>query len=325
MNLPYISVVVPCYNCENTIHHLLTSLETQDYSGDYEVICVDDGSTDETPRKIKGFESVIYIYQKNNGPAYARNTGAAKARGDVLAFTDSDCIPESNWLTLLVKGFEVEGVVAVAGSYGIANSQYRLARGVHLEILFRHYHIMNRYVRAFGSYNVAIVKRVFDDMGGFNVSYRRASGEDNDLSYKIIHAGFKIYFQREAKVKHFHPQKVMRYLQEQYRHGFWRVMLYRHHPEMKKGDDYTFWKDIIEPPIVLGLLLIFFMFLFQVSTGNFFLSCLMLFIIFEVFFGLIYCRHFFDGVYFGVVMALRSVARTAGFLVGVLSFLISKT
>ena len=54
---------------------------------------------------------------------------------------------------------------------------------------------------------------------------------------------------------HFFPIKIFKYLKEQYRHGFWRAKMYQDHPKMSKGDDYTFWKDIIEPPLVIAVLL----------------------------------------------------------------------
>ena len=103
---------------------------------------------------------------------------------------------------------------------------------------------MPQYPKSFGSYNFCIKKNIFDEVNGFDENYKNASGEDNDLSYKIGNAGYKIYFNKEMLVKHHHPEKVWKYLKEQYQHGFWRAKMYKDHPCMIMGDDYTYWKDI---------------------------------------------------------------------------------
>jgi len=113
---------------------------------------------------------------------------------------------------------------------------------------------MPSFIRAFGSYNVAIPRHVLQATGGFDPVYRRASGEDNDLSYRIIKKGWRIAFRPQAKVAHFHPEKLWVYLMEQYRHGLWRAKLYKAHPDMTGGDDYTRVRDRIEPILVLGIL-----------------------------------------------------------------------
>jgi GT2 family glycosyltransferase len=77
---------------------------------------------------------------------------------------------------------------------------------------------------------------------------------DNDLSYRIIKKGWRIAFRPQAKVAHHHPERVWKYLLEQYRHGFWRAKLYKAHPDMTGGDDYTRVRDRIEPILVLGIL-----------------------------------------------------------------------
>ena len=319
-SLPYISVVIPCYNCAKTIGSALNALKQQSYAGLYQIICVDDGSVDTTADVIRSFDNVTYIYQENAGPAQARNTGADKALGDILVFTDSDCVPEVNWLDRLVEGFISDEVGAVAGSYGIVNKEFRLARGVHAEIMFRHHRLMGQYVRAFGSYNVAILKKIFFSVGGFDGSYRHASGEDNDLSYKITQAGYKIFFNREAKVDHVHPISVRRYLGEQYRHGYWRAKLYMQHPDMRRGDDYTFWKDMVEIPFVGILFILFSLAIFNLNMASLYFLLFLGFVVFETFFGILFCRHVIDGVFFGGVMALRAVVRTMGFLLGGVKF-----
>src|SRR5262249_59732497 len=88
---PFVSVIVCSYNGGRTLAACLDSLGKLDYPA-YEVILVDDGSTDDTAYVAAQFPGVCYIHQSNHGLSHARNTGAAAAKGEVLAYTDSDCI-----------------------------------------------------------------------------------------------------------------------------------------------------------------------------------------------------------------------------------------
>lgn len=248
-----VSVIIPAHNASQSIGEAVRqSLSQAKGSLQLEVIVVDDGSTDNTARVAESAGATV-IRQQNAGPASARNRGWQSASGEIICFTDSDCVPAKDWVVNLLKGFTDWQVGAMAGSYDIANGRSWLARWVHQEIIERHSR-MPSFIRAFGSYNVAIPKYVLQETGGFDAGYRRASGEDNDLSYRILKKGWLIAFRPQAKVAHHHPERLLRYLKEQYRHGFWRAKLYRNHHDMLSGDDYTRLKDRLEPILVLGIL-----------------------------------------------------------------------
>ena len=94
---PQFSVIIPVYNGEGTIAECLEALASQDMPRrEFEVIVVDDGSTDGTAAIVKQFD-VKYIHQENTGPATARNVGVKNAQGKIVVFTDADCVPEPNW------------------------------------------------------------------------------------------------------------------------------------------------------------------------------------------------------------------------------------
>jgi len=323
MGYPKASVVIPAYNAQHTIVHAIQAALTQTYPGDIEIIVVDDGSTDRTAEIVQSFREVKYIRQDNAGPAAARNKGASVGSGQFIFFTDSDCIPHRNWIDKMMKCFTDDNIGVVCGSYGIANQQSILARAIHREILYRHHFLMPRFPKAFGSYNFCVRRQVFVETGGFDETYRRASGEDNDLSYKILKKGFRIYFAKDALVDHYHPTGTGKYLKEQFRHGFWRAKMYRDHPDMAGGDDYTFWKDMAEVPLALASCAgLFFTILYPWFFKFLFFLIIIPFILFEVAFAFVMLRAIYVSFYFGGVMFLRSFARTCGLSTGILVFFV---
>lgn len=324
MITPRISVVVPAFNCEKTIAPCIESILAQSHPV-AEIIIVDDGSLDKTADIVRSYKNVIYVHQSNAGPASARNLGESKATGDLVFFTDSDCLADKDWITRSVAHFDKDGVAVVSGSYGISNPQFRLARCVHQEILFRHERLMPHYPKSFGSFNFGIKKEIFRQIGRFDETYRRASGEDNDLSYKVLKHGYKIYFDPSSKVNHYHPTRVVKYLKEQFRHGFWRVKMYQTHPQMAKGDHYTFWKDMLEVPMALFIMLFMFLSLLRSEFSKPALILCVILLLIEFYFGFVCTKKINDGIYYGFVLFLRSFARTLGFSAGIFYFLIKKT
>src|SRR5439155_26798108 len=111
---PRVSVVVCAYNAERTMEACLASLETLDYP-DYEVIVVNDGSKDRTLEISERFPFCRIISQENKGLSAARNVGAEAASGEIVAYTDSDCVADSDWLTYLVGTIEAGDLAACGG------------------------------------------------------------------------------------------------------------------------------------------------------------------------------------------------------------------
>lgn len=245
-----VSIVIPAYNAERTIGQAVSCAKGQrGLPAPPEAIVVDDGSSDRTAEIVEAL-GVRCIRRPNAGPAAARNAGFRNSHGDYVLFTDSDCLPDSHWAARMIQAFRQPQVGAAGGSYTMANEGL-IASGIHWEIISRHRRFA-RYVRALGSYNLAVRRDVMEAVGGFDETFPAASGEDNDLSYRISAAGYKLRWVADATVGHFHTQRLGKYLREQYRHGFWRAKLYRRHAGLMSGDDYTLAKDILEQPLVLA-------------------------------------------------------------------------
>jgi cellulose synthase/poly-beta-1,6-N-acetylglucosamine synthase-like glycosyltransferase len=235
-----ISVIIPAYNAEKQIPLCLDSLSNQSLPKDqYEVIVVDDGSTDRTKEIAGEYEAVRVIAQANQGPAAARNNGASQSKGDILLFTDADCVPTPNWLEEMLKPFSYPEVVGVQGAYR-TNQKENVAKFAQAEIEQRYQRMArNERIDFVGSYAAAYRRTEFQRHGGFDTRFPIASGEDADLSYTLSKAGHKLVFNPDAIVYHQHPSSLRRYLKTKFYRGFWRIKLYRKHPQKTITDSYT--------------------------------------------------------------------------------------
>ncbi len=247
------SIVIPVYNAERTLEKVIDACLNQDCPKDsLEVVLVDDGSVDSSSEIAKRYvnHSLRYIYQENAGPAKARNTGWKDSSGEIICFTDADCVPEKGWVSKLVACYSSQDIGGVGGSYSIANRDKLLSACIHEEIRERHLR-MPRVVNYLGSFNLSYRRKVLEEVGGFDESFRQASGEDNDLSYRVIKKGYTLIFNEDAKVGHYYPESLIKYLKQQLVHGYWRVKLHHKHPKMLKGDVYSGLFDYIQPPLFL--------------------------------------------------------------------------
>ncbi len=113
---PFVSVVIPVFNAADMIDELLQSLLVLDYPADhYEIIVVDNGSTDNTRQLVEKYPVILLEERETPGPAAARNKGIRHARGEIIAFTDADCVADRNWLKMLVADHEDLSIGAFAG------------------------------------------------------------------------------------------------------------------------------------------------------------------------------------------------------------------
>lgn len=237
-----ISIIVPCYNAEKTIENCLNSLLKQQTKKSFEIIVIDDGSGDYTRfivRKIaKKNKRIRYFWEKNSGPAVARNFGAKKARGEIIVFVDSDCIAEKNWLEEITKPIK-ENIVGAQGRYR-CNQKELIARLIQLEIE-KNYEKMEKadFIDFIGSYSAAYLKKVFEEMNGFCTEFPIASGEDTELAFRINEKGYKMVFAPKAIVWHTHPKTIGHYLRIKFYRAAWRIKVYRKHSKKIVKDSYT--------------------------------------------------------------------------------------
>lgn len=235
-----VSVIVPAYNAMDYIGHCIQGLVSQTFTREeYEVIVVDDGSADTTAEIVKAFP-VRYFFQKNSGPAAARNKGAEEAGGEVILFTDADCVPKEDWISEMVRPFEDPEVMAVKGGY---RTEQKSLTARFAQVEFEERFEMLRKAESIDmvdTYSAGYRRSVFLSLGGFDTSFPVANNEDTDLSYKMSAAGHKMVFNPDAVVSHLkHPDTVWRYARLKFWRGYWRMVVYRRYPDKMLKDSYT--------------------------------------------------------------------------------------
>jgi lipopolysaccharide/colanic/teichoic acid biosynthesis glycosyltransferase/glycosyltransferase involved in cell wall biosynthesis len=235
-----ISVIVPAYNAAEVLPACLAALQAQTLPPDaYEIIVVDDGSSDGSFALAASHAGVRAIQVPHGGPAAARNAGVQAARGTLLAFTDSDCVPTPDWLAQLTRPFENPEVVGVRGAYLTHQSQW-VARFVQLEYEDKYDRMARRETIDFvDTYSAAYRRAVFLKNRGFETAFPTASVEDQELSFRLSQKGYRLQFVPAARVYHRHDRSLGEYLRRKFWIGYWKAYLLRWHPEKALGDSHT--------------------------------------------------------------------------------------
>lgn len=226
---PKVSVVVCAYNAERTMDSCLASLKELNYPN-YEVIVVNDGSRDRTLEITQHYDYVRLINQENKGLSVARNVGMAAATGEIVAYTDSDCMADPDWLTYLVAKFLSSGLAAVGGPNlsppedSLVPACVAVSPGVPTHIL-----LSDEVAEHIAGCNMAFRRDVLQEINGFNPIFRTA-GDDVDICWRLQDRGYSIGFSPTAIVWHFRRNTVAAYLKQQQGYGKAEALVYFQHP-----------------------------------------------------------------------------------------------
>ncbi|HLP78913.1 MAG TPA: glycosyltransferase [Candidatus Paceibacterota bacterium] len=229
--VPRVSVVVASYNGERTLRSCLESLQRLNYP-DYEVILVDDGSTDGTREIAAKFPNVCFVQHKRNfGLSAARNSGIATATGEIIAFTDSDCRADEDWLYYLVGDLLDSEFAGIGGPNLLPPEDSPVAAAVMASPGGpAHVMLTDRQAEHIPGCNMAFYKWALEEIGGFDPIYTKA-GDDVDVCWRLQQAGYRIGFSPSGFVWHYRRSTVAAYLKQQRGYGEAEALLVRKHPE----------------------------------------------------------------------------------------------
>lgn len=244
---PRVSVVVCAYNAAATIGECLASLAALTYP-DYEVIVVNDGSTDGTGEIARRFPGVRVIDVPNGGLSAARNVGLHEAQGEIVAYTDADVRVDRDWLTYLVQPFLAGDVVGSGGPNVVPADDPWMAQCVaRAPGGPTHVLLDDRTAEHVPGCNMAFRRDALLAIGGFNPLFVRA-GDDVDVCWRLQARGWKIGFAPSALVWHRHRPSVKAYWRQQVGYGEGEVWLMDVHPDRFAGR-HVLWHGRIYSPL----------------------------------------------------------------------------
>lgn len=251
---PKVSVVVASYNGGRTLKVCLESLVRLNYPN-YEVILVDDGSTDSSPEIASLFKTVRYIRQTNHGLSVARNTGINAATGEIVAFTDSDCRADEDWLYYIVGDLLTSRFTGMGGHNFLPPEDSPAAAAV-LVSPGGPAHVMlnDRLAEHIPGCNMVFYKWALDEIAGFDPIFTKA-GDDVDVCWRLQQRGYRIGFNPAGFVWHYRRSTVKAYLKQQRGYGEAEAMLVRKHPEYFNSVGNSIWRGQIYTASKFGLVI----------------------------------------------------------------------
>ena len=243
---PKVSVVVCAYQAEDTLEECLLALTELDYP-DYEVLVVDDGSTDATAEIARRFP-VRLLPKGRLGLSGARNAGLEKADGEIVAYIDADAQADPDWLTYLVLALEAPGTAGAGGPNPVPSDDPPVAQcvarapGGPIHVLFD-----DEKAEHVPGCNMAFWRERLIEIGGFDPIYR-AAGDDVDVCWKLLDRGYEIRFHPSALVWHRRRDSVKAFWRQQIGYGKAEALVERNHPEKFNNLGQATWRGVIYGP-----------------------------------------------------------------------------
>jgi len=250
---PDVSVVVPVRDREALLQGLLGALDRQTLDrARFEVIIVDDYSVDRTRAIAQAWVDSdpsrrTLVVSEGKGPGHARNRGLSVATAEWIAFTDSDTLPEPDWLEAGLRSVERLGAVAVEGAVEPWPPE---------AIGPQTHQVMNTTGGLYMTANMIYRRDVLDEVGGFDERFYEPFLEDSDLAFRVMDSGYDIPFAPEVRVRHHVRQPSFSDVLRSTRHQRWLSLFATKHPDRY----WTHLRPAVRPlssvdiDVILGLL-----------------------------------------------------------------------
>lgn len=252
------SVIIPTYERPAQLSKCLESITKLDYpKNKFEVIVVDDGSVSPPKKLVDSYTDRLDIRlytQENAGPAGARNTGAEKANGEFLAFTDDDCEPDPDWLNAFEKEFKRDPEIFLGGYTinSLSQNPYSTASQELINYLYSYYNSDRNNATFFASNNISVRADLFKKIGGFDVTTLRATAEDREICDRWVYQGNKMTYTTDAIVYHSHSMTLGQYWRQHFNYGrgayYFRKVRAIRGQEKVKLEPTSFYSELISYP-----------------------------------------------------------------------------
>ncbi len=259
---PSVSIIIPVRNRPEEIRSCLTSLQKLNYPSEkIEIIVVDDCSSDSTPEVVKEFPVILLALKKHRQASFCRNIAASRAGGEILAFLDSDCEADADWLLDLIPPFREKSIAAVGGMidsfYNINPlDQYeKVQSSLQIGTWYRRSNELDRFFYV-PSCNFLIRRDCFRELGGFKNDLH--VGEDVDLCWRIQNNGWQVDYRPVGTIFHKHRNRLHAFCRRRFEYGTSEPQLQKLHEDRRKR--------MVFPPLITMFWLLMAYMLFSGNT-----------------------------------------------------------
>ena len=257
---PFLSIIIPTYNRPAQLAVCLKALTKLSYPADhFEVIIVDDGSEISPDRVVASFRHLLditLIRQVHAGVAIGRNTGATKAKGEFLVFTDDDCQPAPDWLQGLAVYF-LKSPNCIIGGRTInilPDNIYSTASQLLISFLFSYFNTNPAQAGFLNGSNLSVPKELFLKLGGFDKRFFLVGAEEREFCDRWGDYGYRMIYTHEALVYHSHRLTFRSFIRQHFKYG--RGAFHFHTARTKRGhlkikvEPKTFYLNLLRYPFI---------------------------------------------------------------------------
>lgn len=256
---PFFSIVIPTYNRPERLATCLESISEVDYGRDrFQVIVVDDGSQISVEPVVARFYDkfdLTLITQTNAGPAQARNTGAARAKGNFLVFTDDDCTLAADYLQKLEVSVIKTPDYLIGGRTlnALEHNLYSTASQALIDYLYDYYNTGSKQSNFFASNNFAMPTEYFNALGGFDTTFPLAAGEDREFCDRWLRHGYKMTYAPDVQIYHAHKLTLTKFWHQHFNYGRGAFCFHKtrsqHELERVKVEPISFYSNLLMYPL----------------------------------------------------------------------------
>lgn len=252
------AIIIPSYNRPQQLVRCLEAVVAQD-APDFEVVVVDDGSPTPLSSVCSDFGSRVRCVRSDNaGPAAARNLGVKSSAAAFLAFTDDDCRPRRNWLSSMMSahGGDDDRLVGGLVVNGLPDDPFASASQALCDYLYDYFGAASGNMPFFTSNNIAMSRKGFEKLGGFDEGFGRAAAEDRDFGLRWRQAGGTLMFSDGSIVDHYHAMNFAKYWRQHSHYGAGARRLHqlmaRRASDLPRREPISFYTGLVTWPIRTG-------------------------------------------------------------------------
>jgi len=254
---PGVSFVIPVHNGAPWLDRVLDAVRAQTYPGAVEVIVVDDRSTDDSMaivRRRADAQTIVLLDGPGRGATAAMNLGIAAAAHPFIAQIDQDVVIGPHWLSTLIAAIDDDRVAAAQGHYIAAPEAGPWSRVMGLDLAQR-YKQLGPWTNHVCTGNSVYRKSSLLEIGLFDETL--GYGYDNDVSYRLVHAGYRLAFRAQATSTHYWREGLMNYARQQYGFGYGRLDLIAKHRRRLGGDNVSRLAMMLHGPVMAAAIAAF--------------------------------------------------------------------